>query len=380
MESYYSGGLHPDWNVDSPMTSVLIFSRDSKWFGGVVNFVDSLRKSFGSDIECEQFKIGRRTGAIGRLLRPVAPLFDAMRLLFVLVTRRYDAYHVNPSLNYSSLFRDGLFMLVLRLMRARNVLVVFHGWSESVERKIEGSAVQRFLFNAVFGYADHVLVLAEDFRRWLIGMGFDQSRVQLFTTMFDSADFEPLRTARSRDDSRILFLSRLVREKGMYELVDAVRALAPEYPDLRLVIAGTGPDEADLVQYVAERNLTDRTEFLGYVRGADKVKAFAEAGMFVFPTYYGEGCPVSLLEAMAAGLPVITTPAGGIPHIVTEGVNGMLLEKVTPDAIERAMRTLLADESLRRRMGEKNAEDAWSKYSAPVVTRMFEKLYAGKGV
>lgn len=362
------------------MTSVLVFYRDSKWFGGVVNFIDTLRRTFSDEIQCEQFKIGRRTGALGWLLRPLSPLFDAIRLLFLLTTRRYDAYHVNPSLNSSSLFRDGLFMLVLRLLRARNVLAVFHGWSELVQQKIERSTVQRFLFRTAFGYADHVLVLAEDFRCWLIRMGFDESRVHVFTTMFDSSDFESLRATKRHNDSQILFLSRLVREKGVYELVDAFRALSADYPDLRLVFAGTGPDEAGLMQYVADRELTDRTEFLGYVRGADKVKAFAAAGIFVFPTYYGEGCPVSLLEAMAAGLPVITTPVGGIPHVVSDGINGILLDKVTPDSVERAIRRLLADEPLRRRLGERSAADAWSKYSAPVVTRMFEKLYAGKGM
>ncbi|HEY9197911.1 MAG TPA: glycosyltransferase family 4 protein [Gammaproteobacteria bacterium] len=363
------------------MTSVLVFSRDAEWYGGVVNFVALLRRFFNREIEYSQFKIGRRKGGRVLLLQPLVPVFDALRLWSLLRQRRYDAYHVNPSLNYSSLVRDGLFMLVLRLMRARNVIVSFHGWSERVEKQISRSKILSWLFRAVFGYADHTLVLAEDFRSWLIGNGFEEGRVHLFTTMFDSDEFAGMdRPSAQRNEFRILFLSRLVREKGMYELADAFRALSRDYPELRLVFAGNGPEEATLRQYVEGAGLAERVEFLGYVRGADKVRAFAQSGMFVFPTYYGEGCPVSLLEAMAAGLPVITSPVGGIPHIVQDGVNGILLDSVSSESVEKAMRRLLDDAGLRHEIGARNADEAWRKYSAPVVTQLFERLYSGQGV
>lgn len=363
------------------MTRVLVFSRDSEWYGGVVNFVGLLRRCFSCEIEYSQFKIGRRKGERSPLLQHMVPLLDAIRLLWLLLRRRYDAYHVNPSLNYSSLVRDGLFILVLRLMRAKNVIVSFHGWSDRVEERIARNRLLAWLFRTVFGYADHTLVLAEDFKRWLAGIGFDERRVHLFTTMFDSDEFSGLDVlSETRNEYRVLFLSRLVREKGMFELTEAFRALVDEYPELRLVFAGIGPEERELRQYVADVGLTDRVEFLGYVRGADKVKAFAQSGMFVFPTCYGEGCPVSLLEAMAAGLPVITTPVGGIPHIVQDGVNGILLDKVSPASVEKAMRQLLDDANLRQNIGARNTEEAWRKYSAPVVTQLFERLYSGKGM
>ena len=295
-------------------------------------------------------------------------------------TSASTACHVNPSLNYSSLLRDGLFLLVLRLARVENVIVSFHGWDEPVERRIENSRILLSIFRYLFGYATHTLVLAEAFRDWLVNVaGFNAARVQIFTTMFDDAEFREVRDVLTHDDNCVLFLSRLVREKGIYELIDAFLLLAPDYPELKLVIAGNGPEEARLQDYITKAGIGDRVSFTGYVRGADKVRILKAAGLFVFPTYYGEGCPVSLLEAMAAGLPLVTTRAGGIPHIVREPENGLLLGKVTPQDVATAMRRLLDNRQLRETIRSTNMREAWERYSAPVVTQLFENLYAGTG-
>jgi len=268
----------------------------------------------------------------------------------------------------------------LRVAGVENVIVSFHGWDEPVERRIANSRLLLAIFRYLFGYARHTLVLAEAFRDWLVNVaGLERNRVHLFTTMFDDAEFRAVGDVIAHDDNSVLFLSRLVREKGIYELIDAFRMLAVDYPDLRLVIAGNGPEEDRLRTRVAEAGMGDKVSFTGYVRGADKVRVLQAAGLFVFPTYYGEGCPVSLLEAMAAGLPLVTSRAGGITHIVKEPENGLLLGNVTPKDIESAMRQLLDDNPLRESMRSTNMREAWECYSAPVVTRLFEKLYSGAG-
>lgn len=362
------------------MIRVLILSRDAQWFGGVVNFIATLTRNLGQDFEPVPFLVGRRKGSLGILMRPLYPIFDAVRLARLVRHERFDAVYVNPSLTYASLLRDGLFLLVLRLARVKNVIVSFHGWVEPVERRITGSRVLQALFRYLFGYAQHTLVLAEGFRDWLVSVpGFNPDRVQLFTTMFDDADFGQDQENTTYDDDRVLFLSRLVREKGIYELIEAFRILLPDYPQLQLVIAGNGPEQGRLHTCIQQAGLADRVEFTGYVRGIEKVRVLKQAGLFVFPTYYGEGCPVSLLEAMAAGLPVITTRAGGISHIVRDQENGLLLDEVTPETVAMAMRRLLDNRELREAMRSANTREAWEKYSAPVVTRQFENLYAGVG-
>ena len=233
------------------MKRVLIFSRDATWFGGVVNFIALLNRNLGVDFESVPFTIGRRAGFTGVMLRPLVPLLDTFRLARLLWQERFAACHVNPSLNYSSLLRDGLFLLVLRLARVGNVIVSFHGWDKPVERRIENSRILLAIFRYLFGYATHTLVLAEAFRDWLVNVaGFNAASVRIFTTMFDDAEFREVREVLTHDDNCVLFLSRLVREKGIYELIDAFLLLAPDYPGLKLVIAGNGPEEARLRNYI----------------------------------------------------------------------------------------------------------------------------------
>lgn len=99
------------------------------------------------------------------------------------------------------------------------------------------------------------------------------------------------------------------------------------------------------------------------------------AALFVFPTYYGEGCPVSLLEAMAAGLPVVTASAGGIADVFEDGVNGILLGEVNAAQVESAIERMLADPGRLEQIGGRNREVAQQRYEAAVFAGRIEGLY-----
>ena len=219
------------------MGSVLVFYRDSGWYGGVVNFIETLKKNIDKEVELHQFQIGRRKTKNLPLSRFAYPFADAFRLVSLLRDQKFDAYHINPSLNAQSLLRDGLFLLVLRIFRVPNVIVSFHGWGNDTARDIQGNLIFRKMFLFCFCYARQTLVLSETFRQWLIAVGFEASSVQLFTTMFDDIEFNNSGKFVSRNENSLLFLSRLVREKGMYELFDAFTVLARDYPRLELVFA-----------------------------------------------------------------------------------------------------------------------------------------------
>ncbi len=360
------------------MFKVLIFSRESNWFGGVVNFIDLMKKSFSSEVVATQFLVGRRKGMMGFLLRPVTPLIDAVRLYIHLLFNRYDCYHLNPSLNGPSLIRDGLFILVLKILGRKNIVACFHGWELTTEKTIEMSWWRRWLFLKTFCRVDCILVLANPFKVWLGNQGCDKTKIKLFTTMFDGKYLtNEKRTALSEgDEIHLLFLSRFVREKGIYELLEAYKSILLDYENVKLVFAGTAPEEDRMQNWVKDEGLADKIEFKGYVRDENKADVLRQSHVFVFPTYYGEGCPVSLLEAMAAGMAIITTPVGGIPDIIEHNKNGVLLDaEVTVDNIKRAVETLLDSPRMIKDMGEVNRVEAWEKYDAPVVTCFFEDVY-----
>ncbi len=357
------------------MIKILVFSRDTEWFGGVVNFIELLRKNLSADIQYTQFKIGRRKGVIGKLFRVLVPLLDSISLIKILRKQKFDAYHLNPSLNLPSLIRDGIFLIILRIFKVNNVLVSFHGWDIPVENVITKYRLFHFLFIKLYGGSDHIFVLAENFKIYLVSLGINNEKIHLFTTMFDSDEFSNQLPESKGNCRNLLFLSRLVKEKGIYEVLEAYYNLSMDYPDVRLVIAGNGDEDEGVERFLKDKNLQNKVELAGYVRDKAKVKVFESTGIFVLPTYYGEGCPVSLLEAMAAGHAVITTPVGGIPQIIENEINGLLLEKVTVGSVERAIRKLLENNRLRNDMSKANHAAAWKKYNASIVAQYFEKFY-----
>jgi len=354
---------------------LLMLVRDPSWFGGVVNYVQLLERNLEGGVKVEEFHMGRRKNQSGRWLRSLIPFIDMMRLAYRLFFNRYDVIHINPSLNRRSLFRDYLFMLVMKMHRINKIVVFIHGWEDETATAIGNNALAKRMFRGSFGRAPVIYVLASRFRQYLIDWGVGGDRIHVVTTMFDGGQFDGITRNRPDDGIRLLFLSRFVKEKGVYELLTSFERLHGRFPHLELFMAGEGPEYDGMCNWVKRAGLQDAVTFVGYVRDKDKAQILVDSDIFVFPTYYGEGCPVSLLEAMAAGLPVVTTTVGGIGDFMADGKNGRLLESVTADTVEAALLNLMDNDVERIAMGAYNKKIAWERYEAAIVTENIEESY-----
>jgi glycosyltransferase involved in cell wall biosynthesis len=357
------------------MSRVLMLSPHPIHPGGVADYVGMLKAHLPPSVQVDDFHIGKRAlPAALRPLSPLVPLYDAGRLLWRLATRRYDVVHLNPSFN-KALLRDSLFMLVLKIFGHSRVLVFIHGWNDDWARRILSWRVSRALFRWVWGGAGRILVLASRFRQALVDAGLDGGRIEVVSTMFDPTQFEGIASRRGSQPVQVLFLSRFVREKGGYETIEGFARVAGEFPEARLICAGDGPEADGMRAAAARLGLDGRVSFPGFVRGREKAQLLADADIFAFPTYYGEGCPVSLLEAMAAGCAVITGDAGGIPDVFEDGVNGVMLTRPTAASVADALQSLLSDAARRRRTGERNRSFAFQRFEAGTACRRIENLY-----
>jgi glycosyltransferase involved in cell wall biosynthesis len=159
------------------------------------------------------------------------------------------------------------------------------------------------------------------------------------------------RDFRSEDPWRLLFVGRVERRKGVGELIDAVRRLSERGISLELRLAGGGP-ELDGFRTRAERLGLDQIRFLGVISDRSRLaKLFRESDLFVLPTHT-EGFPRVLYEAMAHGLPVLTTFVGGIPAVMKDGENCLRIEVGDPDGLAATLERALASPELRRRLSE----------------------------
>jgi L-malate glycosyltransferase len=172
----------------------------------------------------------------------------------------------------------------------------------------------------------------------------------------------------------VLFLANLERRKGIEVLLDAFARLAPELPEARLVVGGTGAAEQAVRKRAGEPPLAGRVELLGGVP-RDRVMATMQAcAVYCLPSY-GEPFGQTALEAMACARPVVATDAGGLAHLVPpEG--GRLVAPGDAEGLAAALRELLADPELRRSMGEHNRTVIEQRFAWPRVVDRLEAIYA----
>lgn len=153
----------------------------------------------------------------------------------------------------------------------------------------------------------------------------------------------------TRRPARIVTLARIGAAKGSFVLLRAFATVSQAHPDARLVLAGDGP-QADALRVAREAGITDRVELPGWIGVAERDALLGDATMFVLPSRI-EGLPVSMLEAMAFGLPVVVTPVGGIPDVIEDGVTGRLVPADDVEGLAAAIGALLDDAPRAAAMG-----------------------------
>ena len=186
----------------------------------------------------------------------------------------------------------------------------------------------------------------------------------------DFADAEPFEHLKSDGMINLLFLSRLEKRKGLKYLLGAFSRLKWEWPNLRLLVAGGGEPDADSMRILSERNLQD-VVFLGRVSDEDKFRYYKTADIYCAPATGRESFGIVLLEAMAAGTPIVASGIEGYSSVITHGREGLLVPPKDEDALADALATLLKDATLRRRLataGTMNVQEyRWERVARRVM-------------
>ncbi len=163
---------------------------------------------------------------------------------------------------------------------------------------------------------------------------------------------------RSSNVANALFLGRVGPRKGAFDLLEAMGRLKSRSCPLQVWIAGGEERQGDQLRAMARREklqLVDKCQFLGTVRGVEKAELLSKASLFVLPSY-DEGLPMAILEAMAAGLAVISSPVGGIPEVVRDGYNGFLVAPGDVEVLAEKLGILANDPHLCEVMGQRSRE------------------------
>jgi glycosyltransferase involved in cell wall biosynthesis len=275
-------------------------------------------------------------------------------------TSRHDIVHIHTAMAPASTAVRAALLCGAARVRGGRVLLHVHGGRLPLWATTRG---RRGLLRLSLSTAHQVATVSQETFA-TVGALVGQPRVTLISNGVDTQAFHPAVAAASRTPPVILYVGHLSPRKGVGDLLEAARALSASGVDHELMIIGGAPDEgaAHAVTIDAARHPTVR--YRGPLAPADMPAAYRDADVLCLPSWW-EAMPLSVLEGMASGLPVVATDVGDVRTAVEDGHNGLLVRPRAPEELTAALAALLKDPELRRRMGangRRAAEEHWSDH------------------
>ena len=335
--------------------------------GGVSHYIRALLPALQTDVR--SIAVGSRDDHDG--VARNAGRFLADNLAFIRNLYQYapDLVHLNPSLGWKAVVRDALLLRIAKLFR-KSVVITIHGWDENFEHRY----LHRYpwLFPLLFGSADCVIVLGSRFEDKLRRLGYQNPVFQLAAPV-EPDFFCAAPGTCPKQNLTILFLARLEPAKGIYEALDAYVLLKKAFPSARLIVAGEGVERSRATEY-AENLGVSGINFTGHLQGPEKLNAFRSAALYLFPSHT-EGMPISVLEAMACGLPVVTSRVGGIPDFFVDGVMGYMSPDLRPETFASLATLILENAGLQERIRVHNSQYARDHFTPASVAAALDRIY-----
>jgi glycosyltransferase involved in cell wall biosynthesis len=302
---------------------------------------------------------------VRRDLNPPRDLVGLLELVVLMRRLRPDIVHVNSS-------KAGVLGRVAAVV-ARVPIRIFtvHGWAFKAYSGAP-STLYRWADRLAARLTTATICVAEGERA--AGLAARTCRADRTVVIPNGVDTlaagGPRLDAPAGDRPRVISVGRLAPPKDPLTLV---RALAALQTPPKTLLVGDGPDRRAVEQEIAARGLTGTVSVAGERR--DVARLLAQSDVFVLSTR-SEGAPMSILEAMAAGLPVVASAVGGVPELVEDGSTGLLVPPGDPAALAAALDRLLADPDLSKRLGAAGRSRARERFDVEVVRRAHLDLYA----
>ncbi len=233
----------------------------------------------------------------------------------------------------------------------------------------EGNKVRRTLMRFMYKIKKAVPVAISDTNHDLVCAEY-HLKPEAVQTIYNPVQCEKFYRSDTHGETvELITVGRLSAQKNQKLLIDAFGTVAQKREDVRLTIVGTGELEQQLKAQAQTLGLAAKIRFTGVVENPQDYLATAD--IFVLSSNY-EGLPLAVLEAMAAGLPIVSTDVGGVKDIVTD--NGILVPPGDQNALAKALSQLIEDSALRERLGTKSLEYA-QNYALPTIARKYMELY-----
>ena len=292
------------------------------------------------------------------------------------LTLRSICLHSSPRILHSHGYKGDVFLAILkRTLRGPAIVSTKHGSTDATSR----TRLYEHLGDLSLRYFDRVVAVSEYTKKKLIELHVPEGKIEVIHNGIDVSSFSGAgkgslrQSLRLAEDSRVAgFIGRLGPEKGIAYLLEAADTICRSTRGIYFVLIGEGILKEETEAFVASRGLKDRIITLGWRK--DATGLLPDLDMLLLPSLT-EGTPMVILEAMAAGVPVIASDVGGIGEIIEDSKTGLLIKPRDPGAIVESVKALLDNRGLAERISSSAMSEVQSRFSARRMSELYERTY-----
>lgn len=284
----------------------------------------------------------------------------------------FDIVHVHMAAQ-ASFTRKSAF---IRLAKKAGKKIIIHQHAADFDDYFfkQSDEAKRQQIKEVFAMADRVIVLSEEWADFFGKHVCDEKKIEIIHNGVVIPNYEK----SDYTDLNVLFLGRLGERKGTYDLLKVIPDVLKRIPNARFFFGGDG--EVERCKELAEKTgIADNVSFLGWIRDAEREEYLKKCSTFVLPSYH-EGMPMSVLEAMSYGLATISTNAGGIPQIISQGIDGYRVEAGDLKELETTLVRVLISSNEKRILGQAARKKIVEKFNAERNIDLLCTLYQKVGM
>jgi len=280
---------------------------------------------------------------------------------------KYHIIHIHTASWWS--YRRLFIIILLGKIFTRKVIIHLHGAMFHIYYQ-KANIFEKKIIEFGFNLADKIIVLS-DWWREQISKITSLDKIIVVKNAVYIRDYKSI----SRNFSRplnVLFMGRLESRKGVYDILDAAERLSPK--EVVIFLCGDG-EISNVKKKVEEKGIGKWVKIMGWIDGKRKELMFKKAHIFLLPSY-NEGLPMSILEALAYGIPVISTPVGGIPEAIRDGQNGFLIPPGRPDLIVDTLRKIANNPELWKQLSLNARKTYKEKFDMKHIEYKLRQIYS----
>lgn len=358
-------------NIAAEKSRILMVGMHlTKTRGGISTLISEILKSSLKN-DFDFIYIESQAEDFGRFRKVLLALTAVFSFLWKCIFKRPQLIYVHFGSN-ASLYRETVFVFLAKILKKR---VVGHFHAGDIEKYYPfQSKTGQKIIRLGLSLCDRLIAVSNESARELSEIA-PKTKILVIPNAIDTSAFNFKSDKKSPEFVRILFVGAIGKLKGEKDLIEALAILCDKNLNLKVSLLGYGAE--NLQGFCDELQISHFIEFLGAVSLEERLGFFEKADIFVLPTY-AEAMPMSVIEAMAAGLPVISTKVGGIPELITNEENGFLFDCGDISVLAEKILLLAEDKNLREKLGKKAREKAQKEFDFKQYTKKLRDFLSEK--